>query len=270
MSFIDRNAGGVVYTASEQLEDLPGLRHAFSTRLGGVSSGICESLDLAPNRGDDPANVRENFRRFCAAAGVDPRRMVFSNQVHGDVVRLCTSADGGCGPDRDRNYEADGLITDVPGLPLVVFTADCVPILLCDPVRAVVAAVHAGWRGTALGIVERAVEKMRDVYGCAPEDIRAAIGPSIGPCCFETDPDVPNAMTEAMGAAALPFIRSSENGKFFVDLKGLNVRRLERAGLQSGNIDVSAECTACLPDKYWSHRRTQGQRGSMAAVIALA
>lgn len=270
MSFIDRNAGGVVYTASEQLEDLPGICHAFSTRLGGVSSGIFESLDLAPNRGDDPANVRENFRRFCAAAGVDPRRMVFSNQVHGDVVRLCTSADGGCGPDRDRNYEADGLITDVPGLPLVVFTADCVPVLLCDPVRAVVAAVHAGWRGTALGIVERAVEKMRDVYGCAPEDIRAAVGPSIGQCCFETDPDVPNAMTEAMGAAALPFIRSSENGKFFVDLKGLNVCRLKRAGLRSGNIDVSAECTACLPDKYWSHRRTQGQRGSMAAVIALA
>ncbi len=270
MSFLEHNTNGVVFTASSQLEALPGLAHGFSTRLGGVSTGIFQSLNLAPNRGDDPANVGENFRRFCAAVGVDRGKMVFSSQVHGDVVRLCTSADAGRGLDRDRSYEADGLITDVPGLPLVVFTADCVPVLLCDPIRAVVAAVHAGWRGTALGIVERAVEKMVTVYGCKAEDIRAAVGPSIGKCCFETDPDVPNAMTEAIGSAALPFIQAGEDGKFHVDLKGINARRLERAGVLPGHIDVSAECTACLPNKYWSHRATHGQRGSMAAVIALA
>jgi len=269
MPFIQHETGGVVFTASQQFDNIPGLAHGFSTRLGGVSQGVFSALNLAPNRGDDPDCVRENFRRFCAATGTDMDAMVFSNQVHGDAVRVCTGADAGRGLGRDRTYEADGLVTDVPGLPLVIFTADCIPILLCDPVRRVVGAVHAGWRGTALGIAERAAEKMRDCYGCDPADILAAVGPGISQCCFETREDVPNAMTEAMGAAALPYIQAGEDGKFHVDLKGLNARRLERAGLDSGHIDISGECTACLPERYWSHRVTNGVRGSQAAVIQL-
>ena len=131
------------------------------------------------------------------------------------------------------------------------------------------AAVHAGWRGTALGIAERAVEKMRDLYGCDPGNIRAAIGPCISKCCFETDEDVPNAMTAALGAGALKFIEMREGAKFRVDLKGLNALRLERAGLDPERIAVSPECTACRSDKYWSHRVTGGERGSQAAVIQL-
>ena len=247
----------------------PGVAHGFSTRLGGVSEGVYASLNLAPNRDDDPAHVRENVRRFCAALGADAGAMVFSSQVHGDTVRPCTSADAGYGLDRPVPYDADGLVTDVPGLALVVFSADCLPILLYDPVRRAVGAVHAGWRGTALGIVERAAEKLRDCYGCDPADIRAAIGPGISKCCFETHEDVPNAMTEAMGSAALPYIEVLPTGKFHVDLKGLNARRLERAGLSPEHIAVSPDCTACLPDKYWSHRVTRGVRGSQAALILL-
>ena len=130
-------------------------------------------------------------------------------------------------------------------------------------------AVHSGWRGTALGIVTRAVDRMVDCYGCDRLDILAAIGPGISKCCFETHEDVPNAMTEAMGAAALPYIQVLPSGKFRLDLKGLNVRRLESAGLTQEHIAVSDDCTACLPEKYWSHRVTRGERGSQAAMIAL-
>lgn len=246
-----------------------GAHHGFSTRKGGVSEGIYASLNLGLNREDDPQKVRENFNRFCAAIGVDAAKLVFSAQIHGDVVRVCTAADAGIGLDRPIHYEADALITDVPGLALAVFSADCLPILLYDPERAVVAAVHAGWRGTALGIVEKAVEKMVEHYGCDAGNILAAIGPGISKCCFETHEDVPNAMTEALGASALRFIEVREDGKFKVDLKGLNALRLERMGVRAANIAISDECTACLSDKYWSHRVTRGDRGSMAAIIAL-
>ena len=266
MIFEETTKNGVTFGRAPGLGE--GQTHGFSTRMGGVSKGIYESLNLGANRGDDPLAVKENYRRFRAALGAEGE-MVFASQVHGDCVRVCTSADGGAGADRPGGFEADGLVTDVPGLCLVVFSADCLPILLHDPVRRVAAAVHAGWRGTGLGIAERAVEKMREVYGCRAEDIRAAVGPGISQCCFETDEDVPNAMTRALGAGALKYIEIKDGGKFHVDLKGLNRLRLERAGVLEEHIAVSPDCTACRPDKYWSHRVTQGDRGSQAALIQL-
>lgn len=268
MDLIDVTLGQVPVQTSHRLTaaDVP---HAFTTRLGGVSEGIYASLNLGKGRGDDLQNVRENYRRVCAALEVDITKMIFSNQVHGDVVRRVTMEDAGKGLDRPTDYEADGLITNVPGLTLVVFGADCLPILLCDPVKKVIAAIHAGWRGTALGIAERAVEKMTGDYGCRPGDILAAIGPGISKCCFETNEDVPQAMREALRAAAEPYIMESGNGKFHVDLKGINALRFQRAGVLSTNIDTSPDCTLCKPEKYWSHRYTKGQRGSQAALISL-
>ena len=267
MEFSQLTVSGVSFDAVPGLGD--GVVHGFSTRLGGVSEGIFSSLNLGPNRGDDPARVRENFRRFCCAVGADPAAMVFAKQVHLDTVRPCTAADAGYGLDRNVDYEAAGLITDVPGLALVVFSADCLPILLHDPVRRVVAAVHAGWRGTALGIVERAVERMKEGYGCQASHIRCAIGPGISACCFETHADVPDAMTDALGQDALPYIQVMGEGKFKVDLKGINALRLRRAGVESEHIAISPDCTACRSDRYWSHRVTRGERGSQAALIAL-
>ena len=268
MDLIDVTLGQVPLELSLHMTmaDIP---HGFTNRKGGVSQGIYESLNLGKNRGDDLENVRENYRRVCEPLGVDITKLVFSNQVHGDVVRPVTLADAGKGLDRPTDYEADGLVTNVPGLTLVVFGADCLPILLCDPVRRVVAAVHAGWRGTALGIAERAVERMVNGYGCKAQNILAAIGPGISKCCFETNGDVPDAMVEALGEAALPYITGEGGGKFHVDLKGINALRLRRVGVLSDNIDVSPDCTLCKPDKYWSHRYTKGQRGSQAALICL-
>ena len=269
MAFIQHQAGDLLYHTAENLDAIPGVIHGFSTRLGGVSTGALASLNLrgAAASGDRPEHVTENYRRFCAALGVDESRSVLSCQVHRDTVRVVTGADAGKGLVLPRDYEADALITCVPGLPLFVFSADCMVILLCDPEAGCVGAVHAGWRGTALEIVKKAVKAMERQLGARPGRIRAAIGAGIGQCCFETDGDVPGAMERAMGAETAPFLRR-RGEKWLVDLKGLNRRQLEQAGVPAGQIDVSGLCTACHPEWYWSHRKMGDARGVQAAAIA--
>lgn len=269
MQIVERNNQGILYLAADAMEADGGVAHGFSTRLGGVSEGMWSSLNLGVSRGDDPDHVRENQRRFLAAIGAGGGKLVMSNQVHKDEVRVVTSADWKDDPYEKVTYEADGLMTAMPGVALMVFTADCLPVLLYDPVRRVVAAVHSGWRGTVDGVAVRAVERMCEVYGSRPADILAAIGPGISKCCFETHEDVPNALMAAVSSVALQYIQIKENGKFAVDLKGINACRLEQAGLDPEHIAVSGDCTACLPEKYWSHRRMGTNRGSMAAVIQL-
>lgn len=243
------------------------VRHGFSTRTGGVSPAPWDSLDLGVGRGDDIENVRENYRRFCGALGVDVSRVVLSKQIHEDVVRRVTMADAGKGLWRDRDYTSvDAMVTDVPGLPLVVFSADCNVILLHDPVRRAIGACHAGWRGTALGIAAKTVREMQRLYGSQPGDIRAAIGPAIGQCCFETDDDVPAALRHALGDAAQPYM-TWDGHKHHIDLKGVNALWLQQAGVT--HIDICDHCTACRRDLYWSHRKQGNARGSQIAMIAL-
>lgn len=195
-------------------------------------------------------------------------RLVLSHQVHKDHIRVCTMEDGGKGLDRERDYDADGLMTNVPGLPLVIFSADCIPILFHDPVKGVAAACHAGWRGTAQAIAQKTVRQMGTVYGSNPGDIRAAIGPGIGPCCFVTHNDVTDAMFQAFGELVKPYVNHIPNtDQFHVDLKGINAALLRAAGVEQ--IDISQACTGCQRDKFWSHRFVGANRGSMAAVIGL-
>ena len=238
--------------------------HGFTTRLGGVSQGYLSSLNLGMHRGDSPENVAENYRRLAAAIGFSPEKLVLANQTHSDVVRVVTEDD--ClGSLSHRDYpECDGLVTNTSGIALMVFSADCTPILLHDPVTGAVGAVHAGWRGTASGIVKKAVAAMVSAFGCKPENISAAIGPNIGMCCFETDADVPEAMVSALGEDAKPFM-IARGSKFHVDLKQMNALWLRRSGVT--NIEISTHCTACNPDLFWSHRVTKGERGSQGAVI---
>ena len=269
MEITKRICNGVTFFGSDGMDAAGGAAHGFSTRLGGVSGGMWESLNLGVSRGDDPDHVRENYRRFLKAIGAPEGHIAMTNQVHGGAVRCITTADVKGDPYDKVGYEADGLMTDLPGVTLLVYTADCIPVLFYDPVRRVAAAVHAGWRGTAAGIATTAVERMRDVYGCDPADILAAVGPGIGPDCFETHEDVPNAMTAALSTAVLQHIKIKANGKFSVDLKGINAMRLEQAGLAPDHIAVSGICTACRPELFWSHRKLGTNRGSMAAAIQL-
>lgn len=248
-----------------------GAAHGFSTRRGGVSPAPWDTLDLGASRGDDPANVAENFRRFCAAVGTDPAALVKNQQVHGVRIRPVGRGDVMVSPGDPGVAEADGLVTDEPGTCLTIFSGDCIPVLLYDPVRRCAAAVHAGWRGTAAGAALQAVRAMEEGYGCRPGDVLAAIGPGIGPCCFETHDDVPDGLRAGLGEDAEPFIRPipGRPGKSSVDLKGANARWLVRAGLSPDKIALCPACTACDRGDFWSHRVQGDRRGSMAAVIQL-
>ena len=207
----------LVYLASDVLEN-SAVVHGFSTRKGGVSPTPWDSLNLDDRRGDDLANVQENFRRLCTALDTDVQRAVLSRQVHRSDVRRVSGA------------------------------------------------AHAGWRGTAAGIAAETVRVMAEDYGCDPADLRAAIGPAIGPCCFETDGDVPEALRAALGVAVEPFM-AWNGSKWHIDLKAVNALWLRREGVT--RIDICDHCTACRPDLYWSHRKMGLRRGEQAALIAL-
>jgi len=263
MAFRIIRKGALEYSAADCLQ---GAAHGFSTRLGGVSQGHLSSLNLGVHRGDDYDNVVKNYEIFGEAVGFAPRQTVFTKQRHTDIIRVVTAENCGEGLYRDTPVVCDGQITDQPGVALVTFSADCTPILLYDPVRQAIGAVHAGWRGTAQGIAAKAVEAMVREFGCQPAHIRAAIGPCISQCCFETDRDVPDAMVAALGEAARQAV-IQKGEKFHVDLKRCNAMWLHRAGVEI--VDISPECTACHTDRYWSHRKVGDHRGSLAGVIML-
>ncbi len=264
MSFIENRANGVSFMTAPVIR----ARHGFSTRYGGVSEGIFSSLNLAMSRGDDPDAVEENYRRLTAAVGVDAGKIALTRQVHGNNVRVVTGPDAGLS-DASRP-ECDGLVTAERGLALFCFTADCVPVLLCDTENGVAGAVHCGWRSSVADILGAAVEKMEEL-GARAESICAAIGPAIGACCFEVGPEVPEAAERLLGEDLGKLCRPEpgREGKFLLDLRGVNRRRLLQLGLRAESIAVSDECTMCLPEKYWSHRATRGQRGCQGALICL-
>lgn len=269
MSFLTHDHGGVVYHTSSIL-DASGLVHGFSTRLGGVSGGDYASLNFRGS-GPDPdrrENVRENYRRFCAALGTALGDVVQSRQVHEDTVRHVTGADRGKGLFVTTDYTADALVTNETGLNLMVFSADCIILLLHDPVSRCVGAVHAGWRGTALDLPAKTVREMGRLFGAKPEHIRVAVGAGIGPCCFETHDDVPEAMRAAFDGVAEKYI-SPRGEKWTVDLKAVNAWRLREAGVREERMDISPVCTACHTDLYWSHRVSGDRRGVQGALIGL-
>ena len=165
-------------------------------------------------------------------------------------------------------YEADGIVTNVKGLPILCMVADCVPVLLWDGEHGVAGAIHCGWRSSVTDILKNALEQM-GTLGAEPACTRAAIGPSIGACCFETDDDVPQAIQTYLSGDTAGLFTRRPDGKTLVDLRAANARRLLQLGLDPEHIDISHECTMCSHDKYWSHRYTKGRRGSQGAVIVL-
>lgn len=259
MAIITNKSETMEYLTAEHIT----VPHCFTTRLGGVSKDHLGTLNLGMHRGDSPENVQENYRRLANALDFDLGKLVLTWQIHSDIVRQVSAADS-AGIDH-RNYpQCDALITNDPGTALVVFTADCTPIVLQDPVTGAVGAIHAGWRGTAADIAGKTVDTMVQAYGCRPENIRAAIGPNISACCFETDRDVPDAMVQLLGDDALPHIRQ-QGEKYYVNLKGVNALLLRRRGVTQ--IEIAPHCTACDTHRFWSHRITGDQRGSQGAII---
>lgn len=243
------------------------VRHGFTTRLGGISRPPLDSMNLGFGRGDNPDHVKQNYAIAGDAIGFDHNRLVAFHQVHKSDICIADESFAGCAFDENRPC-FDGIITRTKNLPIATYHADCVPIFLLDPIGGAAGVVHAGWRGTALKIPAVAVEKMIDELGCDRQNILAAIGPCSQVCCYETDSDVPYAMHDAFGSSADGFLHQGES-KWHVDLSALNRVSLIQCGISAENITVSSECTCCKPDIYWSHRKTGGIRGCMAAIIML-
>jgi len=239
---------------------LAGVTHAFTTRRGGVSDGPFATLNLGRGAGDDPACVAENRRRALAALGVDLAGHVEATQVHGTAVAVVTRADAGTAVEG-----ADGLLTADAAVTLAVHAADCVPILLWDPRRGAVGAVHAGWRGTAAGIGGAAVAAMVRAFGTDPGDLRVALGPAIGPDHYEVGPEVVAAFQARPWARAV--VRPGRGDRAFLDLWEANRRELIAAGVPPAQIWVSRRCTACHPAWWFSYRR-DGTTGRQAGLIS--
>ena len=252
--------GAIEYLVAEGISTV----HCFTTRLGGVSKGYLASMNLGLHRGDNPENVRQNYKILTTALGIQPEDLVLTKQIHSDIIRRVGRADQGLYMTEGATPECDGLITNEPGTALVVFGADCTPILLWDSETGAVGACHAGWRGTAMSIAGKTAQAMVREFGCKPENLHAAIGPNISACCFETTDDVPNAMLEAFGEDAKAHI-TPKGDKFYVNLKGLNALSLEKAGVR--HIEIATQCTACDPTRFWSHRRMGDSRGAQGAII---
>ncbi len=244
--------------------------HAFSTRLCGVSEGIYHSLNLGINTGDDAENVRTNWEIFLETCGILGVSFVYGKQMHGNRVVVVDEEDkrpvGRAIPEK---YHADGYVTNHRNVPLAIFTADCVPVLLHEKHAGVIGAVHCGWRSTAADIEKNAVEAMMSL-GADPAEIRAAIGPAIEKECFEVGGEVVEAMEALLKEDLSPFVRERElPGKYLMDLKGIVKRRLIQLGLKEKNIETVPACTMCEPGRFWSHRYTKGNRGSQANIIML-
>ena len=234
--------------------------HAFSTRLGGGSTlPHLAFMNLGENRGDRPETVKENYRLFCQATGLS-QNVVSACQIHSGFVQIVDKMP-------ENNPECDGFVTKTKDLALAVKVADCLPILMEDYEAGVVAAVHAGWRGSAKKIVMRAIEKM-ELLGAARGRIKAVIGPRIGACCFEVKEDFVKEYTALLSTFGERFLVRKE-GKIFCDLPMLNIEILKSAGISPENIEDSGLCTCCQPDLFFSHRASKGQRGTMAGMIAL-
>ncbi len=250
------------------LEELGGVIAVFTGRAGGVSGRWGAGLNWSYSVGDEPAQVQENRRRTLQALGLPLRRGVMAGLVHGNrVVRV--SGDEEPGKDEVRLADdCDAIITDVPDLALIVTAADCVPVYLADPVRRTIGVAHAGWRGTVAGVAGRTARAMAREFGSRPADIRAAVGPSIGPCCYEVDDRVALPLRDYFGAAAATLLTpGNAPGKFMLDLWSANRLDLERAGITQ--VSVAGVCTSCGVDRLFSHRAESGTAGRAAAVIAL-
>lgn len=243
----------------------------FTTRRGGVSEPPYATLNVGFHVQDSPEAVRENRRRVWATLDLAGEQAVGAEQVHGKQVRRVSGPDAGCGAfDAEGAIPAtDALVTQQPGLVLTAYYADCVPILLLDPVTHCGGVVHAGWRGTSLKVPAEAVREMQAAYGMDPRSCRAVVGPSIGPCCYEVDDRVLVPMGEAFGAAARGLAEETTPGHAHLNLWEANRISLLEAGLQPGNVLVTGLCTACHTDWFFSHRAEHGRTGRMMAVLTL-
>lgn len=269
MSFIKNKDRDLVYYTIESFEKTDLVKHGFSTRLGGVSSGDLKSLNLGVKKKDTRENILENYKRFTNSLGIDIDNLVFTDQVHKDKVIEVDERDRGKGLTLESDIrDTDGFITDKKGVALVTFHADCTPLFFLDPVHKAIGLAHAGWKGTISRIGEKTIEKMIRAYASEPKDILVGIGPSICGCCFEVGEEVIDSVKENFKNAEKYFYKKN-NGKFMLDLWSVNRDQFLEMGVLEENITESKTCTKCSKDIFFSHRGDKGKTGSLAAIMEL-
>lgn len=267
----ENQVGEVLFLTYPILDQTGIVKHGFSTRIGGVSEGYLGSMNLSFTRGDKEEAVRENYMRMAKALRVDADSFVFSQQTHTTNVRAVRFQDKGRGLLTPLTYQdVDGLITNVPGLTLTTFYADCVPLYFVDPVHKAIGLSHSGWRGTVGRMGAVTLQRMQEEYGTDPANVIAAIGPSICQDCYEVSEDV---IQEFQNTFEPKFHKQlfyrKENGKYQLNLWAANEIVLTEAGVPREQIAITNVCTCCNGDKLFSHRASQGRRGNLAAFLAL-
>ena len=270
--FSNVERGGVPYLSLKALEDTGMVVNGFSTRLGGASKGRFATMNFSYSRKDDPADVLENFTRMADALGVERDRMVVSYQTHTTNVRRVTREDEGKGVIRERDYkDVDGLITDVPGITLVTFYADCVPLYLVDQAHHAIGLSHSGWRGTVKRMGQVTMDAMKEAFGTRPEDLTVCIGPSICRDCFEVGEEVAEAFADAFDAGYRDELYSANGkpGKYQLDLWKANEIIFREAVVPKEQIHTTNICTMCNSDYLFSHRRVGEERGNLAAFLSI-
>ena len=257
--------GDLKYYTIDEFKETGLIKHGFSTRCGGVSENEYASMNLRMHCDDRRENILKNYEIFCDEIDVNFKNLVFSNQVHCDTIKSVGKADLGNGITKPQKWDgADGLITNEPGVPLCIFSAVCVPVFFLDRKKKVIGLVHSGWKGTALRISAKCVEKMIKEYGSDHADILVGIGPSIGVCHFEVGDEVADVFRDTFGYAVL-----EKHEKWHVNMqKAIEISLLEK-GILKENIINAEICTYCNSDLLFSHRKTNGKRGVMAGIMEL-
>lgn len=262
--------GSLCFITFPKLSKFDNIRHGFSTRMGGLSEGYFSAMNLSFTTGDDADTVRKNYEIFTRGIGIDPRHTVLSRQTHTDNILVVTKADCGKGVYRDFDYsDIDALITADTGVALVTHSADCCLLVFYDPVKRVIAAAHAGWRGTVKEIGAKTVKAMQAKFGSNTADIIAGIAPSIGKCCYEVDDPVYNEFVKLDYLDMYKFFFPKGSGKYQLDLWEANRQILVNAGIRNDNIDITDLCTNCHADAFHSHRATAGKRGVNGLIIEM-
>lgn len=256
---------GVPFLSYPILENTGIVSHGFSTRLGGVSEGGYSSMNLSLSRGDNPEAVEENTKRIARAIGVEKEKMVYTQQTHTTNVAVVSGKDAG-----STLKETDGLVTNSPGICLVTFYADCVPLYFVDPVRRAIGLSHSGWRGTVGKMAAATVEKMKECFGTRPEDIIAAVGPSICQDCYEVSEDVIEQFKENFAEEQWDSLfYGKPDGKYQLDLWEANHQIMLEAGIREEHISLPNLCTCCNPEFLFSHRASHGKRGNLGAFLGI-
>ena len=261
-------AGQLKLLKFKYLDKFDFINHTISTRCGGVSSkdGL-ESLNLGTHTSDTPENVRENYRLFCEAAGYNVKRLVLGNQTHSLNVRYATETDCGKGIFSERDYtDVDALITDIKNLPLVIHTADCVPVSLIDTKLKTIGIAHCGWRGTFGELSKLTLDAMNNKFGTNPADVVCAVGPCICQMCYEVSEELYNEFENKFGKSDALILK---NSSFYVDLALINKQILIDNGVKDDNIILSDICTCCNTNLLYSHRGQGPKRGIFASVLEL-